>query len=197
LLLDAIVTESERLSRILQNLVSITRLESPTVVVKASPEAVEEVVNAALGRLGTRLASARVHLDIPEDLPLVGAEPALLEQVFCNLFENVARYTPADSPVEIVARRDGRVVRVSVLDRGPGIPVEHLERVFGKFERGPAARTDDGGMGLGLTICRAIVNAHGGRITVAPREGGGSEFTVELPIHAAALSEGPHFPDTR
>lgn len=187
-LLQAIVTESERLSRIVQNLLSITRLESPTVALKVSAEAIDEVIAAALDRLGSRLDPARVTLDLPRDLPLVAAEPALLEQVFCNLFENVARYTPKDSPMDIRARRSQGTVQVSVLDRGPGIPTEHRERVFEKFERGPDARTDDGGMGLGLTICRAIVNAHGGSISLGAREGGGTVVDVVLPVHPSALA---------
>jgi two-component system sensor histidine kinase KdpD len=188
LLLKAIVTESERLSRIVQNLLSITRLESPAVELKLSAEAIDEVIAAALDRLGSRLSPSRVHVDIPRDLPLVAAEPALLEQVFCNLFENVARYTPADSPMDIRARGSEGLVQVSVLDRGPGIPHEHRERVFEKFERGPEARTDDGGMGLGLTICRAIVNAHGGSISLVSREGGGTAVTVTLPVHLSTSS---------
>jgi two-component system sensor histidine kinase KdpD len=90
--------------------------------------------------------------------------------------------------MDIEARRMQGSVRVSVLDRGPGIPPELSEKVFEKFERGPAARTDDAGMGLGLTICRAIVNAHGGRIALGPREGGGTAVTLDLPVHPAALS---------
>jgi two-component system sensor histidine kinase KdpD len=191
LLLKAIVTESERLSRIVQNLLSITRLESPAVELKLSAEAIDEVIAAALDRLGPRLAPSRVHLDIPRDLPLVAAEPALLEQVFCNLFENVARYTPANSPMDIEARRVQGSVRVLVLDRGPGIPVELSERVFEKFERGPEARTDDGGMGLGLTICRSIMNAHHGSISLEPRDGGGTVVSLLFPIHPSALGEAP------
>jgi two-component system sensor histidine kinase KdpD len=188
LLLEAIVTQSERLSRIVMNLLSITRLEAPAVELKLSAEAIDEVISAALDRLGTRLDPSRVHLDIPRDLPLVAAEPVLLEQVFCNLFENVARYCPPESAMDIEARRVQSSVRVSVLDRGPGVSPELFERVFEKFERGPSARTDDGGMGLGLTICRSIVKAHGGSIALGARPGGGTAVTLELPMHASAVA---------
>jgi two-component system sensor histidine kinase KdpD len=190
-LLRAIVGESERLARIVQNLLSITRLESPTVVLNSRSESIDEVLGAALDRMGSRLASERVTLDLEKDLPLLEMEPALIEQVFVNLLENSARYSPAESPVELQARAVGSEVLIRVADRGPGIPEDQRERVFEKFHRAGPARTDDGGMGLGLTICRAIVQAHGGTIHIASNPGGGAVLEVRLPVSSG--SAGAHF----
>jgi two-component system sensor histidine kinase KdpD len=106
-------------------------------------------------------------------------DDVLIEQVLINLLENAAKYTPAGSPIEISASVLQGEVMVTVADRGPGVPPEESERIFEKFHR--AAR-GAGGVGLGLAICRGIVTAHGGRIWVDSREGGGAAFRFTLPI---------------
>jgi signal transduction histidine kinase len=106
-----------------------------------------------------------------------------------NLFENALRYAPASSPIEVAVRtRDGHV-EVEVSDRGPGIRDEEPARLFERFYRGHNSGTRDGGMGLGLTICRAIVEAHGGRISIANREGGGATVQFTLPLEVAASAD--------
>jgi two-component system sensor histidine kinase KdpD len=102
----------------------------------------------------------------------------LIEQVLLNLLENVLRHTPLGSPIEVAVTESEDSIRIEVADRGPGIAVDALERIFEKFHSTAAA----GGSGLGLAICRAIVSLHGGRITAANREGGGAVFTVSLPL---------------
>jgi two-component system sensor histidine kinase KdpD len=118
----------------------------------------------------------------------------LLEQVFVNLLENAAKYTPPNSPVEIVARApaDAGAIAIEVADRGPGIPPGDEARLFDKFFRGPQAGS--AGAGLGLAICRGVIGAHGGTITAANRPGGGAVFRMTLPIVGAPPGTPPPAP---
>jgi len=137
-------------------------------------------VDEAAARLEPLLGPRLLVVDIPDDLPLVAADPVLLEQVFVNLIENAVRHAPGSAPIELTARPDALGVTVTVADRGPGLPPGGEARVFEKFYRaGAAARA---GAGLGLAICRGIVEAHGGRITAGNRPDGGAVFTIELPV---------------
>jgi len=111
-------------------------------------------------------------------------DPMLIEQVVINLLENAIKYTPAGTPLEIRAVREGLAIKVELNDRGHGIPFDEREKVFEKFYRGRGV-AGDGGMGLGLTICRAIVMAHGGRITIHDRAGGGASMQFTLPCAPA------------
>src|ERR1019366_9338934 len=145
---------------------------------------IEEVVGAALGRMEDRLRGREVETRIPADLPLVAFDSALIEQVLINLLENATKYTPAGSPIEVAARAQDGVVEVEVNGRGPGVIPHDAERVFDKFYR--AHEGEGGGVGLGLTICRGIVAAHGGRIWAEARAGGGASFRFTLPLEGNA-----------
>ena len=191
-LLAAIVSESDRLARLIQNLLSVSRLDSPTVELRRTPEAVEEIVSAALELLVPRLSRERVHLDIPPDLPLVWSEPALIGQVMTNLFENALRYAGHGCQLYVGARDSGAEVVIQVADDGRGIAVDELEKVFEKFYRGRSAGKSDGGMGLGLTICRAIVRLHGGTIRARERSGGGTLVEFTLPVFSERAPAGPN-----
>jgi two-component system sensor histidine kinase KdpD len=127
-----------------------------------------------------RLGGRELKLDLPADLPFVYMNPVLFEQVFVNLIENALKYTGQNSPLEIRARTVGGSIQIDFADRGPGLPNGEEERVFEKFYRGPKAR--GGGLGLGLSICRSILKAHGASITGSNREGGGAVFRIELPV---------------
>ncbi|HEX4046914.1 MAG TPA: DUF4118 domain-containing protein, partial [Elusimicrobiota bacterium] len=179
-LVENIRDEAERLSRLVNNLIETTRLEAG-VSLRKEPHALEEVLGSALERLSRRLGSRPVRSDLPEDLPLVPVDAILLEQVFVNLIENALLHAPGPAPIEIFARRTGDGVAVEVADRGPGLPPGDLERVFEKFYRGKP-----GGAGLGLAICRAVVEAHRGSISAANREGGGAVFRFVLPLKEGA-----------
>jgi len=179
-LLETVHEESLRLSRLVRNLLEMTRLESGALSVHKDPQPLEEVIGAALNRMEDRLRGREVHTDVPRDLPLVPFDSALVEQVLINLIENATKYTPPGSPVDVSARAVGGQVEVEVADRGPGVPKQDAERVFDKFYR--AREGEGGGVGLGLTICRGIVNAHGGRIWVEERPGGGAAFRFTLPL---------------
>jgi two-component system sensor histidine kinase KdpD len=191
-LLETAHEEALRLNRLVRNLLDMTRLESGALKVQKDLQPLEEVVGAALNRMDDRLRGRQVRTNIPQDLPLVPFDSALIEQVLINLLENATKYTPADSPIDVEAHlREGRdvEVEVEVADRGPGVAKQDAERVFDKFYR--VREGEGGGVGLGLTICRGIVSAHGGRIWVEERPGGGASFRFTLPIERARSVEGP------
>jgi two-component system sensor histidine kinase KdpD len=165
------------------NLLEMTRLESGGIRVRKDWHPLEEVVGSALARVEKRLGARRVDIDLPPDLPLVPLDPLLIEQVLINLLDNAVKYTPEGSPIEISASVEDRTACVTVADRGPGFAPGEETRVFDKFYRGEQAGTRSGA-GLGLAIARGIVEAHGGRITAAPRPGGGALFRFTLPLAA-------------
>jgi two-component system sensor histidine kinase KdpD len=143
----------------------------------------EEIVEIALRRLTKSLNPRPVVMDLPPDLPMVSVDITLLEQVTANLLDNAFRHTPAGTPVEISAALQNGSVRVTVADSGPGLPPEDLNKVFEKFYRGQD-REEQSGVGLGLAICRGIIEAHGGRIWAENRPGGGALFRFTLPLEA-------------
>jgi two-component system sensor histidine kinase KdpD len=186
-LVESIVEESERLNRLVGNLLEMTRLDSGAVNLRKQWQSVEEVVGASLGRMDERLRGRRVTVDVPPDLPLVALDDVLMEQVLYNLLDNALKYTPAASPLEIRARLEDRAVVLEIADRGPGLPPGEEDDVFRKFHRLRRAG-EPGGVGLGLAICRGIAEAHGGTITAGNRADGGAVFTVRLPLEG----EPPH-----
>ncbi|HSB34739.1 MAG TPA: sensor histidine kinase KdpD [Nitrospirota bacterium] len=185
-LLQTIQEEADRLSRIIKNVLDMTRLESGAIMVKKEWQSLEEVVGAVLNRLGDRLKDHPTTVKLEGNLPLVPFDGLLIEQVLMNLFDNAIKYTPKGSPLELSASESFYTVTVELADRGPGIPPGEEERIFEKFVRGKSA---GGGVGLGLAICRTIINAHGGKIWAENREGGGAVFRFTLP--AAGLPPAP------
>ena len=182
-LVSSIVNEGLRLNRLIHNLLSVTRLESPTVELRRTPESMEDIVRSALDRLNGRHSQPRVSAEFQRaPLPLVSAEPLLLEQVLVNLIENAQQHARTDVLVRVAHAHGSTAVTVQVLDRGPGIAEREREKVFEKFYRGQTTGKSDGGVGLGLTICRAIVRAHGGRIAVRERPGGGAKVEFSVPL---------------
>jgi two-component system, OmpR family, sensor histidine kinase KdpD len=177
-LLQSVADEADRLNRLLNNLLEVTRLESGVRLHKESFP-LEEVVGAALHRLKGQLSGWQVRTDIPADLPMVAIDDVLMEQVFINVLENALKYTPAGSDIEVAARQRDGFVDVEVRDSGPGFHHGDEDRIFDKFFRG---RTDNSrGAGLGLAICRAIIEAHGGTIWAQNRVGGGAIILFSIP----------------
>ena len=180
-LLQTILEEAERMTRLIANLLDMIRVESGALEVQKDWQPLEEVVGVALIRLDVRLRDHPVQVRLPPDLPLVPLDAVLIEQVFVNLLENAVKYTPAGTPIEISAAAEGGVVLVEVADRGPGLPAGEEARVFDKFYRAPGTVAQSG-IGLGLTICRGIITAHSGRIWAENRPGGGASFRFTLPL---------------
>jgi two-component system, OmpR family, sensor histidine kinase KdpD len=185
-LLESLRDEAERLNRLVQNLLEMTRLESGALQLRREWHPLEEVVGAALERLSRRLGDRRVTVNIPSDLPLVPIDDVLIEQVLVNLLDNAVKYTSSDTPIRIIATATSENVTVEVADRGPGLPRGEEDQVFEKFYRAAAdARGGaDGarGSGLGLAICDGIVKAHGGRIWAQNLPEGGVAFLFTLPL---------------
>jgi two-component system sensor histidine kinase KdpD len=187
-LATAIHDESRRMSTLVRNLLDMARLESGAVELAKQWTSLEEIVGCVLSRLAATLKEHPVAVTLPENLPLLNVDPVLLEQVFANLLENAAKYTPAGSPIEISANSlPGRVV-VEVADSGPGIPAGEETKLFDKFYR-LQREAAQSGVGLGLAISRAIIAAHGGTISAANRVQGGVLFRFELPAGGAPTVE--------
>ena len=172
--LETIIDEARRLSRLLTNLLSITKVESG-----ASPRRdwvpLEEIVGTALARLDKELVGRIVTVDVPA---LAHVDPILVEQLLLNLLENAAKHTPPGTPIDVIAWRDHDTAMLEVADRGLGIPAEARTHVFDKFFRGTASVP---GAGLGLAVCRGIAGAHRGTIEALPRDGGGTRFVATFP----------------
>ncbi len=176
----SIYREADRLDRLLKNLLDMMRLEAGAVRLNKEWHSLDEIIGAALARQEGRLDGHAVSTAFPTDLPLVFVDGVLLEQVVINLVENAVKYTPPRSTIDLSASVRDREVVVEAADRGPGIHPEEESRIFDKFYRGKSAR--EGGVGLGLTICRGIVEAHGGRIWAENRSGGGALFRFTIPL---------------
>jgi len=179
-LLESVRDEGERLNRLIQNLLEMTRLESGALKLRKDWHPLEEVIGAALSHLGKRLADRPISTRVPSDLPLVAMDDVLIEQVLVNLLDNALKYTPPESPISILATATDRSVTVEVADRGPGLPPGEEGQIFERFYRGPS--TTGRGTGLGLAICQGIIRAHGGRIWAHNIPEGGVAFFFTLPI---------------
>lgn len=181
---QSIREEAIRMSALVSNLLDMARLQSGEVRINRDWQPLEEVVGVALQSRSRLLADHRVKVEIPADLPLLHFDPALMERVFCNLFENTAKYTPAGSTMRLSARRDADWVEIVLEDNGPGLPDGKEEAIFAKFTRGKS-ETAVTGVGLGLSIARAIIEAHDGSIRAENRQEGGARFTIRLPAGQA------------
>ncbi|WP_437648766.1 DUF4118 domain-containing protein [Sorangium sp. So ce362] len=179
-LTQTVLEEAQRLERLVRNLLDMTRLESGALAVKKEWLPLEEVVGAALNRVEERLEGREVSIELDRATGLVPMDGVLIEQVLINLIENALKYSPAGSPIAIRGFTEGDAAMLEVMDRGQGIAPGEEEAVFEKFYRGRGHGRQ--GLGLGLTICRGIVAAHGGRITAENRPHGGAIFRVVLPI---------------
>ena len=184
----AIQEEARRLSTLVGNLLDMARIESGEVTLNLQWQPLEEVVGAALDATRVMLKSHHVEVRLARELPLVRFDALLIERVLVNLLENASKYTPAGSQVILSAEAAGEELTVSVSDNGPGLPVGREEAVFQKFTRGNRESATPG-VGLGLAICRAIVEAHHGKIVGTNRAGGGVTFSFTLPLGRPPVAE--------
>jgi two-component system sensor histidine kinase KdpD len=177
------------MSTLVANLLDMARIQSGGVKLNLQWQVVEETIGSALRACRWQLGTRTVETSIPRGLPLVRFDATLLERVLCNLLENAGKYTPPHAAVTIAARADGGELRVSVCDDGPGLPAGREDALFEKFVRG-RQESSIAGVGLGLSICRAIVEAHGGRMRAWNQEQAGACFEFSLP-----LGDPPPLPD--
>ena len=169
------------MSALVTNLLDMARIQSGEVKFNLEWHALEEIVGSALRVSGHLLKQHAVSTSLAADLPLVRFDAVLLERVLCNLLENAAKYTPPGSKIAVAAELHGAWVNVMVYDNGPGLPQGREEAVFEKFVRGERESAKPG-VGLGLAICRAIIEAHGGKIKACASPAGGAAFVFSLPI---------------
>ncbi|MBK6960166.1 MAG: two-component system sensor histidine kinase KdpD [Gammaproteobacteria bacterium] len=177
----AIRDQALRTSRLVDNLLEMARLQSGTVKPRQDWLALEEIVGGAIKALEPSLSRHPLQTDLPADLPLVRGDAVMLERVLVNLFDNAIKYTPSGTALGITARAQGDALEVAVWDEGPGLPLGQEQLIFERFTRGRRESIVPG-LGLGLAICQAIVDAHGGRIRVENSPGGGARFVFTLPL---------------
>jgi two-component system sensor histidine kinase KdpD len=177
--------EARRLNELLKSLLDITRLQSGSLHVNRDWESLEEVVGSVLNRIDERVRGRHLLTNVPSDLPLLHIDAILIEQVLLNLIDNAFKHSISDQPIEIdIATRGAESAIVSVIDHGTGIDPSELTRIFDKFYRSGASL--GGGLGLGLTIARGIIEAHGGRIWATQTAGGGLTIQFTLPLSTGA-----------
>jgi two-component system sensor histidine kinase KdpD len=178
---SAIADEARRMGALVSNLLEMARIESGEVKLRSHWHPFEEVVGSALHAAHSALVNHHLALSIARHLPLVEFDATLIERVLYNLIENACKYTPPGSTITVAADVAGGNLVVSISDTGPGIPKGQEEAIFEKFTRG-ARESATPGVGLGLAISRAIIEAHGGRISVLNSPAGGARFTFTLPL---------------
>ncbi len=186
----SIETKAHEMSELICNVLDLVRFESGQTVLRRDWERLDDLVQSARSAAGKRLDAYSIDMRFPSDLPQVYVDAKLIVQLFGNLFDNVAKYTPLGTQVTVSAAPDGPIMRVTIDDNGPGLPPGDPARLFEKFQRGH----EEGsivGVGMGLAICRAIVRQHGGEITARPRPGGGARLEFTLPLAPPADLPAP------
>ncbi len=181
-MLAVIDEESDRLNHLIEQAVEMAQLDAHKVHLEVKPQAVAALVHAAVDECREAHPSREFRIALASTLPDVLADAEWIHKVLANLLENAVKYSPANQPIFVSADRQGNMVAISVADRGAGIEPLEQEMIFDKFYRGQGQRERISGTGMGLAICRAIVDAHGGTIGVTSQLGHGSVFTFTLPI---------------
>jgi two-component system sensor histidine kinase KdpD len=177
--------EADRLNRLVGNLLDMSRIEGGVLKPEKEWYPLTVLIRDVLNRLQPLLQQRRLHIDVPNDFTAVELDYVQIDQVLTNVLENALRYSPADSPLEVSIHFKAAEVIIRIADRGPGIPAEDLERIFDKFYRVMGRQSSPEyppGSGLGLAICKGVVEAHGGHIWAEQRPGGGSLFSIALPV---------------
>jgi len=185
-LADEIRDGSHRLNRVVNNLLDMNRLESGVIRPKREWCDVRELLQSAVDTEHESLNGRDIRLDVPDEIPLALVDHALIEQAVAKLLANAGSHTAPNLPIEVDAEYTNENLLISVSDRGHGIPPESTERLFEKFYRGDDRKT--GGLGLGLSIARGLIEAHGGTLTVENRDGGGARFVIRLPVRVTNMN---------
>jgi two-component system sensor histidine kinase KdpD len=169
------------MSNLVNNILDMARLDAGAVQLNKQWYPLDEIIGVVLTRLQKRLEDRLVTVKLPTGIPLVYVDAVMIEQVLINLLENAIRYTPAGSPLEIFAETTQAGMEISVVDHGSGIPKGSENKLFEKFYR-VQREAAQSGVGLGLTICRAIIEAHGGSIQAQNGATGGAVFLIIIPV---------------
>lgn len=189
-LAEEIWSDTDWLHGLVENILSLTRLEEGRLSIRKQPEAVEEVVGSAVCHMEKRAPEHTFGVDIPSELLMVPMDARLIVQVLVNLMDNAVKHTPGDEEISVKVQVQGEYAAFTVLDHGQGIAPDDLPHIFERFyttmRRSPDAKR---GIGLGLAICDAIVRAHGGEISASNRPEGGASFTFTLPMREDAARE--------
>jgi two-component system sensor histidine kinase KdpD len=178
---DVIQKYATQLNRLIDHLVQTLQFEAGLIELKRDAHSLEKIIQTALTKSEKFINLKPILLHIPSDLPAIPCDRILLIKAIVNLIENAAKYTPSDTPLDITAKLKDNFVEVSIADQGKGIAMDDIERIFDKFYRGQTP-PESTGAGLGLFICRSIIQLHAGRIWVESRVGGGSVFKFVLPV---------------
>lgn len=191
-LLDTINQGAERLSRLVNNLLNLSRVEAGALHLERGLYSPVELIHAVADTLAPRLATHKLIIDLPANLPLVPMDYVLIEQVLGNLLDNAAAYTPPGNSITVSANVEVEDLLINVEDDGAGLPQEDLSRIFDRFYRGASTthpQRGPAGVGIGLTLARGFVEAHGGRIWAVNRRGGGLRVSFSLPLHPSDMPE--------
>jgi two-component system sensor histidine kinase KdpD len=180
-IVQSLQSQAFRLHSMVDNLLDMARLQSGNVQLKREWQPLEEVIGASIHLLGNALSSHTVNVKISADLPLVQLDAVLMERVFCNLLENAAKYSPAQSIITLTSAVQNGVVQVDVCNAGSGFPADAIDGLLDVFSRGQHESPVQG-FGIGLSICRSIIEAHGGKIALSNPATGGACVTFTLPI---------------
>ena len=180
-----IVSESERLLRVIENLLVLTRLEQGLLDPRAEPILLQHVAHRAVDHAARRSGGRTIRADVPRSLPPIAGDPTYVEQVLDNLLSNALKYSPPDAPVDLRAEVDGEEVVVSVRDRGIGLGGDDQQNIFDLLVRRHEAARMAPGAGIGLYVCRRLLDAMGGRIWAFPHPDAGTTFVFRLPVARA------------
>ena len=181
-LLEDVRAESERLHRLVEDLLVMSRMERGSLVAEAEPLELRRLLERIVAHERAELPSVRIELQLEPGLPIVAGEDTYVEQIVRNILGNAAKYTPTGTRVVVDARREGRVVAIRFLDDGPGIPEASIPHLFELFYRDPDSARTVAGSGIGLFVCASLVQAMGGRTWAARRPGGGTEFGFTMRV---------------
>lgn len=189
-LVDTARESLQRLARLVENLLDMSRLQAGAISVFPEPTRIDEVVPLALDALETTLDNLNIAIDIPTDLPDVKADPALLERVVANIVANAVRYSPPNRPPRLSASAHRGHVELRVIDHGPGVPEADRERIFTPFQRLGDTDTTTG-VGLGLALARGLMEAMGGHLVADETPGGGLTMVIQLHLAKAPTEQQP------
>ena len=188
-----IYDDSMWLINLVENLLSATRIEEGRMTLRTTTELLSDIVEEAMHHISRKAAGHKLSVEYEDDLMLVQADAKLVVQVITNIVDNAVKYTPPGSSIRISTRRIGETAEIRIADNGGGIPDEEKTRIFDKFYCGENRIADNRrSLGLGLYLCRAIVEAHGGTIRVTDNQPGGAVFAFTLPFKEVRLNEQNH-----